>query len=168
MWDWAALLGRLENPDRNAGEEPTALWQPGLFDGEAGWQAREYIHTLRRALEGRDRAPLLRMLDAGVPIPQLLVPVLADALRSAAAGPTRCARNSKLTAGDEGRIRWLFDMWTASGNQKPPSVRRALARQFGVSLATINRAVRRSPRIRPAGISPPVIDVGTPRLPDGS
>ena len=142
--DWAALLAQANEADRQLTAEELALWQRGILDGSAnGWHI-DLVHALQRAIEGRDHAPLIRWLDAGMPIPGFLAPIIADALRAMAQG-TIAGRPRQLTAQDDAAIRWYFDKMTGGTLQTDAkTVRTKLAETFGVSTDTIRRALERS------------------------
>ena len=112
-----------------------------------------YVHAIQTALEGRDNAPLLDLLDGrgGTPHPALL-PVLADVIRS--------QRDSARGAGGEAldhvqdlMIRDVFDKWTSKRTSSDGAarqfervgyIRQWLADQLHVSLDTINRSLKRT------------------------
>jgi hypothetical protein len=146
--DWARLLEEVTESDRPLTREQMSLWEQGLLDGEANAWGRDYVMAMRAALEQREAGRLLAMLDAGLPIPRILLPVLADILRTAQHGNVS-GRGSKLTAGDEANIRFLFDVMTEHDRKSPASARRWLLKSFReklkdpkLSISTLNRALR--------------------------
>ena len=154
--DWADLLGKVIESERALTREQLSLWEQGLHEGEANAWGRDYVTAMQAALERRDTGRLLRMLDAGLPVPRILLPVLADVVRSVQQGHAG-GRASKLTAFDEGNIRFLFDVMTERDRKSPANVRRWLLRSFReklkdsrLSISTLNRALRRTGRPSPA------------------
>lgn len=154
--DWAKLLDKVTENDRPLTQGQLSLWEQGLLDGKANATGRDYVTAMQAALEQREAGTLLKMLDAGLPVPRILLPVLADVFRSAHHG-TVSGRASKLTAIDDGNIRFLFDVMTEHHRGKPANVRRWLLKSFreklrdpNLSIATLNRALRRTRQPSPA------------------
>jgi len=146
--DWAKLLEEVTENDRSLTREQMSLWEQGLHDGEADAWGRDYATAMQLALEQREAGRLLKMLDAGLPIPRILLPVLADILRTAHHGNVS-GRASKLTPGDEASIRFLFDVMTERDRKSPANARRWLLKSFreklkdpNLSISTLNRALR--------------------------
>ncbi len=142
--DWPALQAKAIEADRPFDDERLDLWRRGIIDGTAnGWHV-DLVHALQRAIEARDHAPLIAWLDAGMPVPGFLSPVLAEALRMLAQGTTH-GRPRQLTAFDDAQIRWYFDKMTGGTMKRPPKqIRAELAERFGVSEATIARSLGRT------------------------
>lgn len=154
--DWAKLLETVTESDFPLTQQQLSLWEQGLLDGETDVTGRDYVTAMQAALEQREAGTLLKMLDAGLPVPRILLPVLADVIRSAHHG-TAGGRASKLTAIDDGNIRFLFDVMTEHHRGKPANVRRWLLKSFreklrdpNLSIATLNRALRRTGQPSPA------------------
>jgi hypothetical protein len=146
--DWANLLDEVTENDRLSAREQMSLWEQGLLDGEADAWGRDYVTAMQAALEQREAGRLLKMLDAGLPIPRILLPVLADILRTVHHGNVS-GRASKLTPGDEASIRFLFDVMTERDRKSPANARRWLLKSFreklkdpNLSISTLNRALR--------------------------
>lgn len=139
--DWPALLEKAREADRQLTAEELDLWRRGILDGTAnGWHV-DLVHALQRAIEGRDRFPLLLWLDAGMPIPGFLSPLLADALRPIDGAPT------KLTALHDLTIREHYDRCVNFLDKKRGAVKRTkieLATTFGVSVDLIEASLERT------------------------
>lgn len=142
--NWQALQARAREADRQLTAEELDLWRRGILDGTAsGWHV-DLVRALQRAIEARDHAPLIAWLDAGMPVPGFLAPVLAEALRMLAQGTTH-GRPRQLTAFDDTQIRWYFDRMTGGAMRRAPKqIRAELAERFGVSEATVARSLGRT------------------------
>jgi len=142
--DWPALLARAREADRQLSPEELDLWRRGILDGTAnGWHV-DLVHALQRATEGRDHAPLIAWLDAGMPIPGFCAPLIADALRMLANG-TAHGRPRELSAADDSMIRWYFDKMTGGTLKRDAvRVRAELAERFEISEASIRRSLKRT------------------------
>lgn len=154
--DWVKLLDQVVADGRPLNRDQLSLWERGLLDGEVDAWDRDYATAMQAALEQRDAGRLLKMLDAGLPVPRTLLPVLADVLRSAAHHGNVSGRPGKLTEADEANMRFLFDVMTEHQRQRPAHVRRWLLNSFReklkdptLSMSTLNRALRRT---RPSSV----------------
>lgn len=142
--DWSALLERADHADRQLSPEELDLWKRGLIDGTAnGWHV-DMVHAAQRALEGREPADLLRMLDAGFPIPAWLTPVLAGIIRSAHHGSV-AGRPSAFTAHQDRMNREMLEHMTHRdmGMSEAQAIK-WLAAVTGRSVDTIRRSIRRA------------------------
>src|SRR5690606_39193290 len=79
--DWAALLAEVRDLDAPLTDEQKRLWQLGQYDGEANAWGADYVAALQAAIEGRKPGRLLDLLECEVPIPPMLLPALAAAMR---------------------------------------------------------------------------------------
>ena len=140
------LLQAVKNEEGEVTEDARALWLRGKWsDPRPSW-GREYVHALQAALEGRDDEQLLNMLEAAVPLSELLLPALARVLRYAKKLPRKSGRPSRLTVVSDASVRWMFDWLTTYGH--PPlgtgEAHRYLASARGVSEDTIIRSLQRT------------------------
>ena len=124
--DWPALLEQARHVDRDA----TA----------SGWNV-DLLHALQRAIEGREHAQLLALLDAGLPVPGFMAPLLADAMRAIVRG----GRPKALTAVADTAIRSVFDALVHPdvGMSSADAVKQiAAARE--VSIDVVRRSLKRT------------------------
>lgn len=142
--DWPALLAKAEQADRQLSPEELELWQRGVIDGSAsGWHV-DIVHAAQQALEGREPADLLALLDAGFPLPAWLTPVLADIIRSAHHGSV-AGRPSAFTAHQDKMNREMLEHMTHRdmGMSEAQAIK-WLASVTGRSVDTIRRSIRRA------------------------
>lgn len=143
--DWSALLAEARANDRQLNAEELELWRRGVIDGEAHAWGPDYVDALQTALDKRNPVPLLTMLDAGLPLPRALVPVIGDVLRAATHGTVRGAP-SKLTAANDASIRWYHDKMRKYHGLSVKAITLHLADLLGVDVSTIKRSLSRTRR----------------------
>jgi hypothetical protein len=99
---------------------------------------------MQKALEQRDSGDLLGLLDAGIPLPEALLPALAEVLRDLKYGYAT-GRGSKLTAlDDESILRTYNRLRKYRTALKVGEVHQYLADVKGVSVDTIKRSLKRT------------------------
>lgn len=137
--DWSALVAAVRADDDEARAHGTkGRWR----DTSHGI---EYIDALQEALEGRKAERLLAMLDAQCPIPDCLLPVLAEVIRDARQGRST-GQPKALTEISDAVIREYFDLMVNHMGLTAAAARDELASIKGVSLDTIKRSLRRTVR----------------------
>ncbi len=140
--DWAELRKALEAIDtQGSTDELVPAWQRREIP-EPRW-APEYVPRLQQSLEQRDHAELLKLLDAGRLIHPILLPVLADVLRSAISG-VWVGRPSKLTETQQATLQSLCAEMCGPGRMTKDQFAQDWAGRLGVSASTIKRALKDS------------------------
>lgn len=140
--DWQALLQAVRSEQDRITPEAKALWLAGKWSDPRPIENEAYIDAIQAALEGRDSARLLSMLDGGMPISEALLPALAEVIRDAKQGRSD-GRPSELTALDDETIRLVFDKARRKGQAK-----QYLADTLKVSVDTIWRSLKRTKPIK--------------------
>lgn len=135
--DWAQMLELATELDRPLSEEELALWKRGLLDGNARMWNVDYVHATQSAIEKREPAQLMAMMNAGIPAPAFLLPAI-----SRIAMPTG-GRPIALTALEDRVIRSAFERMLALGFTES-NAKRQLAERRGLSQKTIGRSLIRS------------------------
>ncbi len=141
--DWPALLEALKAEQAGITREANALWLEGRWSDPRPSSGEDYLHALQSALEGRDASQLLKMLDSAVPIPDCLLPVLAEVIRDAKQGRSDGAA-SLLTQRDDSVARAYFEKLTTHLQMTKGAAREEIARLLGVSVDTIKRSLKRT------------------------
>ena len=145
-WDWAALLAEVRDLDAPLTDEQKRLWQLGQYDGEANAWGADYVAALQAAIEGRKPGRLLDLLECEVPIPPMLLPALAAAMRMLLDRSVR-GRPARFTVQHDEAIRVEFDLRT-----QPPSpenldaVIQEIADRWDVDARSIKRSLNRTKR----------------------
>jgi hypothetical protein len=143
--DWPALLQAIGAEEGRITPEARALWLSGKWCDPRPNENRAYLDALMTALDGRDAAPLLRMLDAGMPMSEQLLPVLAEVIRDAQQGLSS-GRPAALTAAGDETVREGFELATTHLRMGVGEAHRYLARCMNVSVDTIKRSLKRTER----------------------
>ena len=102
--DWEHLVRLAMEADRPLTDEEQALWQRGLVDGNSRMWNVDYVHAAQEALEQRRPERLTAMLEAEVPVPTFLLPVIAAVIRARMPG-----KEPRFTLVEHNQIRELFD-----------------------------------------------------------
>lgn len=138
--DWGALRRAIEAIDTpRSTDELVPAWQRGEIP-EPLW-APEYVPRLQQALEQRDHAELLALLEARRLIHPILLPVLADVLRSALSG-VWVGRPCKLTETQQATLQRLCSEMCGPGRMTKDQFAQDWAGRLGVSPSTIKRALK--------------------------
>jgi hypothetical protein len=160
--DWPALLQAVREADAAVSPQARALWLRGQGpDPAPGW-GPDYLRACQDALEQRKPERLLAMLDAQLPVPPLLLPVVAEVIRDARQGRSN-GRASKLTHAEDLLIREIFDRMTTvphyinrTGEFRPMKPAEAVAEMHAahftrkadgtesISIDTLKRSLKRT------------------------
>jgi hypothetical protein len=135
--NWAALLSDVRAED----EEARSLFPNGKWRDTS--HGVDYVDALQEALEAREFGRLMAMLDAGCPIPDCLLPMVAEVIRDIRHGRST-GRPKKLTALADESIREGFDLAVKHAGLTREKACGWLASIMGVSTDTIERSLRRS------------------------
>jgi hypothetical protein len=109
--DWPALLQAVRDDEAAVSPQARALWLQGRGpDPAPGWGA-DYVQACQEALEQRKPERLLALLDQRVPMPPVLLPIVAEVIRDAKQGRSN-GRAAKLTHADDLLMREHFDRFT--------------------------------------------------------
>lgn len=145
--DWDHLLQQAKTADRPLSAEELSLWKRGVIDGNARMWNVEYVDACQAALEQRDSSRLLAMLDAEVPAPAFLLPIIAAVIRRQSTGTG--GRPPSLTELAKKNISEVYTKLLAlhvDGKDPHAATVAYLAKIKGVSEKTIERALKKPQR----------------------
>lgn len=143
--NWSRLLELAEAADQPLTPEELALWKRGIIDGNARAWNVQYVHAASAALTQRQPAQLLAMLNAEIPAPSFLLPIIAAVIEAQAV--KRGGRSPILDPTTRSFIRAEYDRvldWQSPGlseTKRRSNVIAYFAKAFGASPKTIERAL---------------------------
>lgn len=101
--------------------------------------SQDYLDALERAIRQREYAPLFALLDHSVPVPPVLLPVLADAIRAIRYGSK--ARPAEFVSADVASVKFVFELLTTMNGLTQEAALDRLAEDTGRSIDSIKRAL---------------------------
>ena len=102
-----------------------------------------YGQAIEQVIEQGNAIPLIRMLDAGLPVHPLMLPALADAIRAISQG-RRSGAHRALTSIEERAVVSAIKVMARTTSLIRAQER--IAGESGVSVETVRRAWRKRPR----------------------
>ena len=141
--DWPRLLAAVSD-ESGVTPEAQALWLAGRWSDPRPSAGREYLDAMQQALEKRDTGALLAMLDGGMPVPDALLPILAEVIRDLKRGYAT-GRPKELTALSDETIRQAFDrLRKFDPDTTVGELHLHLAEIMRVSVDTIKRSLKKT------------------------
>ena len=146
--DWKTMHALAVEADRPMTDEELSLWSRGILDGNARMWNVEYVHAVQAALEQRKPDQLFAMLNAAIPAPSFLLPVIAEVIKVQATG--KPGRSPRFTQAAHESTRSIysrlvkFNYPSATAEEAHRRAVEYLARAKNVSTKTIERSLERT------------------------